>query len=148
MTRRFTGRHMAMIMVGGFGIVIAVNFYMASLAVRGFGGVVVENSYVASQKFNRWLEEARASEALGYEASLAREASGHLRVTAEGLPAGAILSADLRRPLGKPQGISLVFQQIGNGLYRSTDAMPAGRWIARLAVSSADGRWVMESEVR
>ena len=28
----FTGKHMAATMVGGFGIVIAVNFYMASLA--------------------------------------------------------------------------------------------------------------------
>ncbi len=40
----FTGKHMAATMVGGFGIVIAVNFYMASLATSGFGGVVVENA--------------------------------------------------------------------------------------------------------
>ena len=40
MQRPFTGKHMAAILVGGFAIVIAVNFYMASLAVGGFGGVV------------------------------------------------------------------------------------------------------------
>ena len=38
MQRPFTGKHMAAILVGGFAIVIAVNFYMASLAVGGFGG--------------------------------------------------------------------------------------------------------------
>ena len=46
MRREFTGRDMAMVMVAGFGVVVAVNFYMASLAIGGFGGVVVENSYV------------------------------------------------------------------------------------------------------
>ena len=58
MRREFTGRDMAMVMVAGFGVVVAVNFYMASLATNGFGGVVVENSYVASQKYNGWLAEA------------------------------------------------------------------------------------------
>jgi hypothetical protein len=57
--RPFTGRHMAMIMIAFFGVVIAVNVLMARFAVSTFGGVVVENSYVASQHFNRWLDEAR-----------------------------------------------------------------------------------------
>ena len=68
MRREFTGRDMAMVMVAGFGVVVAVNFYMASLAIGGFGGVVVENSYVASQKFNGWLDEAREGRKLGYAA--------------------------------------------------------------------------------
>ena len=40
--REFTGRDMALVLVGGFGIVVAVNFFMASLATGGFHGVVVE----------------------------------------------------------------------------------------------------------
>ncbi len=52
----FTGKHMLGVMIAGFGIVAAVNFYMASLAVGGFHGIVVENSYVASQKFNDWID--------------------------------------------------------------------------------------------
>ena len=59
MRRELKGRHIAVIFISGFGIVMAVNFYMAALATQGFGGVVVENSYVASQKFNGWLEKAR-----------------------------------------------------------------------------------------
>ena len=65
----FTGRHMALILVAGFGIVIAVNFLMAYLAARDFGGVVVENSYVASQNYNSWLKEADAQRQLGWEAT-------------------------------------------------------------------------------
>jgi len=40
----FTGRHMLAVLVGFFGVVIAVNFIMASYATSTFGGVVVENS--------------------------------------------------------------------------------------------------------
>ena len=147
MRREFTGKHMALIMVVGFGIVIAVNFYMASLAVSGFGGVVVDNSYVASQKFNGWLEQARESDRLGYSASLARDGEGHLLVTTESVPEGALLSADLRRPLGRAEGFTVQFEQIGQASYRSTGALPEGRWIARLAIDGGGGRWVKETEV-
>lgn len=147
MQREFTGKHMALVLVAGFGIVIAVNFYMASLAIGGFGGVVVENSYVASQKFNGWLDQARASDRLGYRATLARGEGGRLRVTTADVPDGALLSAELRRPLGKAQAFALHFEQVGPGDYVSTRALPAGRWIARIAIDAGNGRWVSETEV-
>lgn len=147
MTKKFTGKHMAMVMVGGFGIVIAVNFYMASLAVGGFGGVVVKNSYVASQRFNGWLEEAREGERLGYSAEMGRDDTGRMLVTTQGVPESALLSASIRRPLGEPADASLVFERVGENLYRSTEALDHGRWIARLSVDSSAGRWVTEREL-
>jgi nitrogen fixation protein FixH len=57
-TKPFTGYHMAAILIGFFGIVIAVNIYRAKVAVGTFGGTVVDNSYVASQNYNEWLAEA------------------------------------------------------------------------------------------
>ena len=51
----FTGRHMAIIMVAFFGVIIAVNLTMATLASRSWTGLVVKNSYVESQKFNSVL---------------------------------------------------------------------------------------------
>lgn len=147
MRSEFTGKHMAGILVAGFGIVITVNFYMASLAIGGFGGVVVENSYVASQKFNGWLEQARESELLGYSASLARDMDGRLLVTTEKVPQSALLTAALRRPLGKPEDMRLQFEQIGEDRFVSTDALPEGRWIVRLAIDAGDSRWVTETEI-
>ncbi|HMP45265.1 MAG TPA: FixH family protein, partial [Sphingopyxis sp.] len=41
--RSFTGWHMTAILVGFFGVVMAVNFTMARLAMSTFGGKVVEN---------------------------------------------------------------------------------------------------------
>jgi len=144
MKQEFTGRHMAMILVGGFGIVMAVNFYMASLATRGFGGVVVENSYVASQKFNGWLDDARAQEELGWSADVSRDADGRLRATVAGTPAGADISAQLRRPLGRPETRDVALLGSRNDTYVSGTPIPDGRWIARVTIRSGNDRWTKE----
>ena len=103
----FTGRHMLFSMIGGFGIIMAVNFYMASLATSGFGGVIVENTYVASQKFNGWLDEAEKQQSLGWEARPFRGIDEHLLVETDGVPDGATAIAGIRRPLGDLQATSI-----------------------------------------
>ncbi|KWV92057.1 FixH family protein [Erythrobacter sp. YT30] len=144
---QFTGRHMAMIFVAGFGIVAAVNFYMASLAVGGFHGVVVKNSYVASQKFNGWLEAAEASRALGWKAAAKRDAEGFVTIATEDVPTGAQVSAELRRPIGKQAFASLTFVPLGDGAFRSDKAIDQGRWTMRLSITSGDDIWTSESEL-
>ena len=144
----FTGKHMLMVMVGGFGIVITVNFYMASLAVGGFHGIVVENSYVASQKFNDWIDKAQADKALGWDATGERGADGFVTVTAAGVPEGASLTAELRRPLGKREYASLTFAPNDDGTYRSTTPVETGRWTMRLTIKAAASDWTGESEIR
>jgi len=146
--REFTGKHMAMVMVGGFGIVMAVNFYMASLATGGFHGIVVDNSYVASQKFNTWLEEARKDDALGWSAALSRDETGHVIIATEAVPENAQITADLRRPIGTKEFASLTFAQMTDGTYRSDSPVNPGRWTVRLAIDAAGHRWDQESELR
>lgn len=144
MPREFTGRHMLMTMIGGFGIVVAVNFYMASLAASSFAGVTVENSYIASQKFNSWLDEAKAQERLGWSAQLARTRDGRLSVMASGVPAGTKVSAQLRHPLGLKEQVSLSFRPHADTSYFSTEKVDAGRWIVRLKIVSGKDRWESE----
>jgi nitrogen fixation protein FixH len=143
----FTGKHMAIIMVAGFGIVIAVNFTMAAFAVGGFHGVVVENSYVASQQFNGWLEDAEQSRALGWQVSPARAADGHVVLRAEGVPDGAVFSAALRRPLGDKAFADLTFRPTGDGSWRSDQPIGPGRWLIRLAAEANGKTWAEESEI-
>lgn len=145
--RTFTGRHFAGIMIGGFAIVIAVNFYMASLAVGGFHGVVVENSYVASQNFNDWIEEAKASRALGWDATASRDDAGHVVLTTSNLPKSAVLTAELRRPLGTHEYAGLVFEMAGDGSYRSTQPVAEGRWTMRLFIEAEGNKWAEETEL-
>ncbi|MEW9855050.1 FixH family protein [Novosphingobium sp. M1R2S20] len=147
MTRTFTGRHMAAILVAGFGIVITVNFTMATLASTTFGGVVVDNSYVASQRFNGWLEQARASQALGWSVTAQRRADGRIELRGEGVPVSAIVTGDARHPLGRVPDTQVSFETLASGRYVSREALPAGRWNLRLEIK-ADGQvWRGEQSV-
>ena len=67
----FTGRHMLVIMLAFFGVIIAVNLTMASFANSSWSGLVVKNSYVASQEFNEKAAAGRAQAALGWSATMA-----------------------------------------------------------------------------
>lgn len=135
MTRKFTGRHMAAILVAFFAVVIAVNFTMAWFASATFGGTVVDNSYVASQQFNGWLKEARTERALGWSIDLKRAPTGGLGAALrapEGFLAGATIVATARHPLGRQADIALSFRPLGDGRYTSNERLPAGRWIVHV----------------
>lgn len=71
-----TGRQVAAMFVGGFGIIIAVNITLATNAVRTFPGLETANSYVASQSFDA---RRAAQEALGWQVE-ATYADGTLHV--------------------------------------------------------------------
>lgn len=68
--REFTGRHMLIVIVSFFAVVIGVNVTMATLAEKSWTGLVVENTYVASQQFNEEAKKGRAQAALGWTGKL------------------------------------------------------------------------------
>ena len=141
--RRFTGRHMTAILIGFFGVVIAVNLLMARMAIGTFGGTVVDNSYVASQSFNNWLAQARAEQALGWRIEVARDGGDHLAVTVRDAAGAALPAAQVtalaRHPLGRKPERIMRFEDIGAGGFRSTASLGAGRWQMVITVES-DGR--------
>lgn len=147
MTRRFTGWHMTGIMVAFFAIVVGVNVVMATQAIRTFGGSVVDNSYVASQRFNRWLDAARAQEELGWRADAAVAPDGcvALKLVA---PAGAGIRARIVHPLGRQPGRMLALRAAGSGQYLSEAPIPTGRWTLRVQVEAAGRTARFEQEVR
>lgn len=147
MKSEFTGRHMTAVLVGSFGIVVAVNLAMATLATRGFGGVVVENSYVASQKYNGWLDQARKQQALGWSVQVKRQRSGTIALALHGVPDGATVTAQLRRPLGEAEMTELAFAAAAPGRLVSTTPVAAGRWIARIAIVAGADRWTQEVHI-
>ena len=128
MTKRFSGKHMAAILVAFFGVVIAVNVTMATLATRTFGGVVVENSYVASQKYNAWLDAARKQEQLGWTIEPALDEQRRVAVVVDA--EGVTVTGFARHPLGREKDLPLTF---GKDL-RSVETLPQGRWAVHLLV--------------
>jgi len=133
----FTGRRMAIVMIAFFGVVIAVNLVMATLATSTFGGTVVDNSYVASQSFNSWLQESRDQAKLEWSEQTGLDSSGRL-VSQLRAPAGpldgAIVKARISHPLGRAPERVLALASEGQGRYRSSEAVPNGRWVVRLSV--------------
>lgn len=148
MTQRFTGRHMAGILIAFFAIVIAVNVTMARLAGSTFGGVIVDNSYVASQRFNGWLDEAAKEQALGWQADVHRTARDRVGITltAENRTIVRIV-ATARHPLGRLADRDLTFTSFGNGRFISRQTLSAGRWRLRLAVDAGGQTWRTEKDL-
>lgn len=149
MNRSFTGRHMALILICGFGVVVAVNLVMARFAVSTFGGVVVQNSYVASQNYNRWLEQAERSRALGWTPEITRSDDGRIVVTfaeAQIQPRGLIAVA--RHPLGQQPDERLQFVRDPSGRFVSTAPLRLGRWVLRMEATSGEHLWRGESALQ
>lgn len=147
-TGPFTGRHISIILVGFFAIVVGVNFLMARLAISTFGGVVVENSYVAGQHFNRWLDQATSQKALGWKAEVSRLASNRIGIVLSGAPArGLTMQAVARHPLGRMPDRTLHFVAGPGGRFVSDEPLPAGRWRLRLAADGGGSHWRGEQDI-
>lgn len=149
MTRRFTGWHMLGVMLGMFGVIIAVNLVMATVAVRTFGGTVVDNSYVATTQYNHWLAEARAQEARGWRIAASLDAKRRVRLLASS-PQGPIegsVTAIVRHPLGRAPDMQLGFLRQSDGSYLSNRPLPAGRWLLNIAVTSGSEEGRFDTEI-
>jgi nitrogen fixation protein FixH len=147
--RQFTGKHITLILVGFFGVVIAVNVLMARLATSTFGGVVVENSYVASQHFNGWLKEASAEQALGWKGTVSRDAQGRAAIVVRDSNGKAIAAAKVtaiaEHPLGQRPTTELVLHEMSPGTYAAP--LESGRWRLRITVEAEGKVWRTVGEV-
>ena len=149
MSRPFTGRHMGAIMGAFFAVVIAVNVFMARQASATFGGVVVDNSYVASQHFNRWLDEAAAQDALGWQADAVRLPDGRIAVSIAGPAVDEIvLRGSAKHPLGRKAEETLSFVLNDEGQFVSREPLPPGRWRLRLDLRANGTTWRSEGDIR
>ena len=132
---KFTGRHMLVIMLAFFGVVIAVNLVMATAANRSWTGLVVKNSYVASQEFNRKAEEGRVQAALGWKGELAIGAG---RVSYRLVDAGgAVVAAEgvvasFRRPAYDAEDRTVTLVREADGTFAVAEAVRDGIWIIEI----------------
>lgn len=139
--KKFTGYHATMIIVAFFAVVVGVNMVMARFAVSTFGGTVVDNSYVASQKYNKWLEQARDQQAYGWTVSPAVRSGNGASLTVAGSDGaalhGATVVAVAEHPVGRAEPFDINFAEQQPGAYRSVQTIPAGRWKLKLVISRA-----------
>jgi nitrogen fixation protein FixH len=133
-----TGRKVLVMMIVGFGIIIAANMTMMFAATGTFPGLVVENSYVASQE---WDRKTAAQRALGWSAA-ADYAEGTLTVRMtgrDGAPvAGLRVTATVGRPATTRDDMTLELAE-RQGAYAAPVELGPGRWRIALQVAAESG---------
>lgn len=138
MSKELKGRHVAMMFVGGFSVIIAVNLTLAFNAVNTFPGLEVKNSYVASQSFDK---NRAAQESLGWSVlAEARDGQVLLSVTdADGAPVEvAALDATLGRATHVRDDAEPDFRFDGRRYVAEADLAP-GNWNIRMKATAMDG---------
>lgn len=127
----FTGRHMLLLMLAFFGVVIGVNVVLAVYSSTSWSGLVVQNSYVASQEFQVKHDALEAQKALGWtpHISYAPGAFRFLIKDAGGRPVdlGAI-TLQVNRPIGTRDDVNLTLEPIRVGEYAAELNLGAGVW--------------------
>lgn len=132
-TGAFTGRHMLLIMLAFFGVIVAVNLTMAVMANTSWTGFVVRNSYIASQEFNDKVSAAREQRALGWRDELVL-AGGEARLT---------LADKDGRPLAMDSA-RLIFRSPATDTEDFTVELAAHGMAMTAFTSLRDGQWVVE----
>ena len=138
-TGEFTGRHMLLVMLAFFGVIITVNLTMATLANTSWSGLIVKNSYVASQQFNGKAEAARAQAALGWTGTMSYEAGSFRYVLADagGLPVALAPSeVYFRRPVDDRHDQTIALSPHGNRVLVGAVDLKDGLWIVEVAAEA------------
>jgi nitrogen fixation protein FixH len=138
----FTGKHMALLAVSFFGVIISVNVGMAVLSQTSWTGLVVENSYVASQEF----EEKRLAHdrqlAAGWQSTFTYEAGVAQLIVRDGagdpvdLGPVALL---INRPVGGHDDANLTPARATDGTYSAPVALGDGVWEAVATADTSTG---------
>jgi nitrogen fixation protein FixH len=138
MQKELTGRHVLMIFVVCFSVIIAVNLTLAYSAISTFPGLEVKNSYVASQTFDR---DRASQEALGWSVA-AKAEDGQLMLSVKdrtGAPVEvALLEATLGRATHVQDDTTPAFAFDGYHYVAPADLAP-GNWNIRMVAHAEDG---------
>lgn len=148
MKGRLTGYHVLFILLGFFGIMIAVNVVFTVFAVKSFPGEQVERSYVQGLNYNQVLEDREQQAELGWTTELGFEASetgdallvnNWYSETGEGL-AALDVTVTLTRPASEEGQLRLTLSPNGPGRYEAgIENLAGGVWHAEISASSTDG---------
>lgn len=144
--KEFTGRHMLLITVAFFGVIVGVNVLMAVSASRTWTGLVVENSYVASQEFQVKSDAAHRQDAAGWTMDMAY-LDGELivRIAAGGRDVQDV-TAFVRRPVGGHDDAVVALSPSPTG-YRGAIALAPGVWDVTVTTAPTE-LGVIERETR
>jgi nitrogen fixation protein FixH len=155
MFKEITGRHVLLLMLGFFGLIIATDAYLVYKAVSTFGGIETQDAYRKGLAYNERIAKERSQEALGWTKE-ARLEKNELRVSVRDRDQKGVEGLEITAVIGRPatnsEDRTLELAQVGSGEYAAPAGdLGAGNWVASLAVresQSAPDRVVYQSKVR
>jgi nitrogen fixation protein FixH len=126
--RRLTGRHVLVMFLAFFGVVVTVNATMLTLALDTMPGTTTDSAYRASQRFNANLAAARMRAARGWmvDAHVRRDPSGAAALTvglaqSDGVSIdGVAISARLMHPLHRTKDHAFDIARLAAGRFAGT----------------------------
>jgi len=133
--KELKGRHVLMMLLAFFGVMLAVNIYFTVMAVKSFRGEDVPRSYRQGLEYNQTLESRAAQKAIGWtvRANLAQSSYGDRIILdvrdkdGRSIPNLAI-KAVLRHPADTALDIPLDFES--DGIHYSVNiATIKGKWL-------------------
>ncbi len=141
-SKEFTAKHMLIIMLLFFGVIISVNLTMAMLASGSWTGLVVKNSYVASQNFNKTLEQAQRQVNLGWTAQISQK-NGLLTFIINDKSGEPIkdlkVTAYIGRPTHEQEDKKITLTTVGNKSFASPSQLEPGYWSIKIIASTPSG---------
>lgn len=148
----FTGRHMWMLAIGFFGVIISVNIVLAVFATTSWTGLVVDNTYVASQQFEgKRMAHERQQEA-GWQAkfTFANGMAVMTVVDATDKPVElGLVALKVNRPVGGHDDQAVTLERTATGEYSARLDLAAGVWEARAtALQTPLGRFELHERFK
>jgi nitrogen fixation protein FixH len=125
----FTGRHMLIIMLAFFAVVLSANMTLVYFARHSWTGLVVKNSYVASQEFNEKTAAMVKAAQVDAHISVGKEEVSVTLTTKTGEAVHAesvVLSVGRPSHEGEDRSIPLAAQ--GDGSFAARHGLARGQW--------------------
>lgn len=138
-----TGKHVLAIILGFFGIMLAVNMLFLFSALSTFNGGEGGKAYQAGLEYNRTIAAARQQDLLGWSHSVEADMAGEVRVTLRDGKGAPISMPELRgeiaRPVAEKFTRTLIFKEVRPGLYvADAGALEAGNWMMSFAARAGE----------
>jgi nitrogen fixation protein FixH len=140
-----TGRHVLVMIVAFFVVVIGVNLSMVFLALDSWSGLSTDDPYQRGLRYNKTLEAMAHRDALGWRESLgftpgadvkgepAGRISVEMRDREGNLLEGLVVSGQIRRPIREGFDREVTLTAVSAGRYEADVAFPLrGNWLVRL----------------
>ena len=128
--RQFTGRHMLIILVSFFGVILLMNIVFAWLALGSWPGLLARNGFRASQSYNQQISEAQVQSDLNWRSEIVL-VDGSLGLTITDSDGTPVTGLDVKATVGRPthEGADRDYLLTETGrAYASPAALTDGIW--------------------